>query len=135
MLSLEELEAVEDEAVPASVVVAPESLPPPAVPEGDSHPVDDVSPDKVVELEKGLEVELTVELANVVEAKVDEKEGDRTDCEGVKLAESVLEMEEELVEAVIVDSSDGREDDELINEEVSDAELKSAQHIQHLGGA
>lgn len=100
--SLEDPEA-EVEDVPAAVDVASE---PPASPmldaaevesEGESHPVDDESPGQGVGLENGLGVELIVELANVVEATDDAKEPDRNDCDGVKLAESALEVEEELL--------------------------------------
>lgn len=124
LVLLEEPEAAELEGVASAVDVAPE---PPTSPvpvamepdsEDDSHDVDEESPDQVVELENGLEAELIVELAKVVEATSEEKDPDRYDCEGVKLAESVLKVEEELL-GDEVDAKEERGEDEA-NEEVSD---------------
>lgn len=130
LVLLEDPEAaeVEVEDVPAAVDVASEPPAPPilldaaeAESEEDSHVVDEESPDQEVEMDRGLEVALIVELAKVVEATDDEKEPDRNDCEGVKLAESVLETDEELL-GDDVDNREVTEDDEA-KEEVSDAIL------------
>lgn len=73
-------EAAEVEDVPALVDVAPDPPAPPildaaeAESEGESHPVDEESPDQAVEKGMGDEliVEPIVELAKVVEAPLDE---------------------------------------------------------------
>lgn len=125
LVSLEDPESAELEGVTPAVDVAPKPPAPPVLvatepeSEDDSHDVDEESPDKVVALENGLDAELIIELANVVEAASDEKEPDRNDCESVSLAESVLEIEEELL-GDEVDGKEERGEDEA-NEEVSDA--------------
>lgn len=134
LVSLEDPESAELEGVTPAVDVAPEPPAPPmlvaAEPESEdgSHDVDEESPDQVVELDNGLEAELIVELAKVVEATSDEKEPDRNVGEDVKLAASVLEAEEELL-GNDVDDKEERGEDEA-NEEVSDAETVLVQLVQ-----
>lgn len=114
--------------MPAFVEVAPEPTPPPpavAEIEDEDHSVDDDSSDVEVEVEERLEVEVIVELANVVEAKVDERMEDNSDGDSVELEKFGL-LEETDVD---VDRSDEVEEDEVNDVEESDAGLTSARDI------
>lgn len=125
--SSEGSEAAEVEAVPASVVVAPEPAPPVALAEieDESHSVDDDSSDEEVEI--GLEVEVVVELANVVEAKVGKRREDNSEGESVELERSEVDVAETDVD---IERSGETEDDEMSVDEESDAGLLSAQDLR-----